>query len=165
MISGAYSQISIESVCWVPLIWCRPNAITLWAQTNKSAMESPTTAWSEGVVLQEWHFQQELLRCKKHFFLQHTVFVAYIFFLFIYLFIYSNIAMNCLLCLCMVSCTLNMHIGSLWGLKCCIWHFNLERSWSWSKVKVTGACDPSNRSHRRLEYDGDKTFHFRANLD
>ena len=44
--------------------------------------------------------------------LQHTVFVAVYFFL-IYLFIYSNIAMKCSLCFCMVAYTLDMHIRSL----------------------------------------------------
>ena len=95
-----------------------------------------------------------------------TVFASGLLFLycfFLILFISYNIAMKCLICLCMVSYTLDMQIGSLWGLKFFIWPFDLERSRS--KVKVTRACDLSKRSYHRLEYDGDKTFHFRADLD
>ena len=56
----------------------------------------------------------------------------------------------------LVSYTLAMHIGSLWGL---IFFF------SPSKVNVTKGCDLSNRSYHRLEYDDDKNCHFGADLD
>ena len=36
--------------------------------------------------------------------------------------------------------------------------------WPW-KVMITRACDPSNQSYCRLEYDGDKNVHFCADLD
>ena len=99
--------------------------------------------------------------------LQISIFVAFFLFFSFFLFISSNIDMKCLICLCMVSYTLYMHIGSLWGLTIFIWSFDLERSWSKSKVKikVTRTCDPSNWSYRRLEYDGDEINHLQTELD
>ena len=60
------------------------------------------------------HVGPHVIMLQKTIFLQNTVFV--VFFIFIFIFC-PNMAVKCLLCLCMVSYTLDMQIGSLQVLK------------------------------------------------
>ena len=76
---------------------------------------------SIGCALEINNTMLALLCCKKYC-LQYTFFVEFV------SLISSNIATKCLLCLCMTSYILDMHIGSLWGLKFFIWSFDLQRS-------------------------------------